>query len=73
MIRKIVGFAVVALVALLVFKIALGLLGALIGLAVSLLVIAAMGYGFYLVLRVVSPRAADRVRDLIRGTPTRTP
>ncbi|HJS41907.1 MAG TPA: hypothetical protein VJ755_00420 [Gemmatimonadales bacterium] len=73
MIRKIVGFAVVALVALLVFKIALGMLGVLIGLAVSLLVLAAMGYGFYLVLRVVSPRAADRVRDLIRGTPTPTP
>jgi hypothetical protein len=52
MIRKIVGFAVVALVALLVFKIALGLLGVLIGLAVSLLVLAAMATG--------STRAASR-------------
>jgi hypothetical protein len=55
MIRTILGFAVVALLALLVFKIAFGLLGVLIGLAVAVLVLAAMGYGFYLVLRVFSP------------------
>lgn len=73
MIRKILGFAVVAFVALLVFKIALGLLGVLIGLAVSVLVLAAMGYACYLVLRVVSPATANRVRDLIRGTPTPSP
>jgi len=41
MIRKILGFAVMAVVALLVLKIALGLLGVLIGLAVSVLVFAA--------------------------------
>jgi hypothetical protein len=68
MIRKILGFAVMAIVALLVFKIALGLLGVLIGVAVSVLVLAAMGYAFYLVLRVVSPATADRVRNVIRGT-----
>jgi hypothetical protein len=73
MIRKIVGFAVVALVALLVFKIALGLLGVLIGLAVSLLVLAAMGYGFYLVVGVISPSTAERIRQAIRGTPRTTP
>lgn len=72
MIRKILGFAVVAFVVLVVFKIALGLLGALIGLAVSVLVLAAMGYGFYLVLRVFSPATADRVRDSVRGAPTPT-
>lgn len=72
MIRKILGFAVVAFVALVVFKIALGLLGVLIGLAVSVLVLAAMGYGLYVVLRVFSPATADRVRDLVRGAPTPT-
>jgi O-antigen/teichoic acid export membrane protein len=73
MIRRILGFAVIAIVALIVLKIALGLLGVLVGLAVSVLVLAAIGYAFYLVLRVVSPDAARRVRELIRGTPTPTP
>jgi len=72
MIRKILVFAVLALVALAVLKIALGLLGVFIGLAISLLVLAAMGYLFYLVLRVFSPATAARVRDMIRGNPTAT-
>ena len=72
MIRRILGFAVMAIVALLVLKIALGLLGVLIGLVVSALVLAAMGYFFYLVLRVFSPTTAAKVRDMIRGTPTTT-
>lgn len=73
MIRRILGFAVVAIVALLVLKIALGLLGVLIGLAVSVLVLAAMGYAFYTVLSIVSPSTAERIRQAIRGTPRTTP
>jgi hypothetical protein len=61
MIRRILGFAVVAIVALLVLKIALGLLGVFIG------------YAFYLVLRVFSPSTAERIRQAIRGTPRNTP
>ncbi|PYO91641.1 MAG: hypothetical protein DMD62_15425 [Gemmatimonadetes bacterium] len=72
MIRKIVAFAVIAIVALAVLKLALGLLGVVIGLAISLLVLAAMGYLFYLVLRVLSPATAARVREMIRGSPTAT-
>ena len=73
MIRRILGFAVMAIVALLVLKIALGLLGVLVGLAVSVLVLAAMGYAFYLVLRVFSPSTAERIRQMIHGTPRSTP
>jgi hypothetical protein len=69
MIRRILGFAVIAIVALLVFKIALGLLGVLIGLTVSVLVLAAMGYAFYLVIRVLSPTTAARIRNVIRAQP----
>jgi hypothetical protein len=69
MIRKILAYALIALVALVVFKIALGLLGLLIGLGVTVLVLAALGYGFYLMLQLVSPSTAARVRELIRGTP----
>lgn len=73
MIRRMLSFAVLAIVALLVFKIALGLLGVLIGLTVTVLVLAAMGYAFYLLVRVFSPATAARIRDVIRGNPTPTP
>ena len=68
MIRKILGFALTAVVVLIVLKVAHGLLGVLVGLAVSVLVLAAMGYVFYLALRVISPATADRIREMIRGT-----
>jgi O-antigen/teichoic acid export membrane protein len=73
MIRSLLGFAAIAVVALLVLKIALGLLGVIIGSVVTVLVLAAMGYGFYIVLRVFSPTTAARIRDLIRGNPAPTP
>ena len=67
MIRKILGFALFAVVALLVLKIALGLLGVLIGLAVTVFVLAAMGYACYVVVLVLSPTTAARIREAIRG------
>lgn len=73
MIRRVLGFALIAFVALLVLKVALGLLGVLVGVAVSVLVLAAMGYTLYLILRVVSPRTAERIRQMIRGDPTTMP
>ena len=70
MIRSLVGFAGVAVVAM----IALKLLGSLFGFAISifmmLLWLAFWGFIIYLVLRVVFPRAADRMRETIRGTET---
>ena len=69
MIRGILGFAVVTIVAVLVLKIALGLLGVLMGLIVSILVLAAMGYAFYIVVRILSPSTAERIRQAIRGAP----
>jgi hypothetical protein len=51
--------------------IALKLLGGLFGFAISnfmmLLWLAFWGFIIYLVLRVISPSTADRVRDTIRG------
>jgi hypothetical protein len=65
MIRRILGFALLALVALVALKIIVGLLGVLMGLAITVLVFAAFGYVFYLVLRVVSPTTAAKVREAI--------
>lgn len=65
MIRRILGFALLALVALVALKIIVGLLGVLMGLAITVLVFAAFGYVFYLVLRVISPATAAKVREAI--------
>ncbi len=73
MIRRILSFAALALVALITLKIALGLLGVIIGVSVSLLFLAAMGFGLYLVVRLASPATADRIRDMIRGRRAATP
>ena len=67
MFRSILGYAVFALVALVAIKLVFGVLGIAIGLAMTLLVWAAFGFLAYLALRVISPRTADRVRDLIKG------
>jgi hypothetical protein len=72
LIGRLLAFVVLAFVALLVIKIALGLLGVLLGLFISVLVLAAFGYVFFLILRVISPATAARVQDAIRGRPKPT-
>jgi hypothetical protein len=69
MIRKILGFALLAAVVLLVLRIGLGILGTLIGAAITLLVLAAMGYAFYVVLALFSPSTAAKLRGAITGRP----
>ena len=54
------------MVALFALKIALGLFGLMVGLAVTVVVFAAIGYGGYLVLRVLSPGTAVKLRRLIQ-------
>lgn len=70
MLRSILGFALFAVLAWLGLKIVFGVLGGLIGLAMTLLWLAALGFIFYLVLRVISPSTADKVREMIKGRPT---
>lgn len=67
MLRRILGYAVLALAGILVLKLVLGVFGFLMGLAVSLGVLAVGTYVCYLALRVISPGAAATVRELIRG------
>jgi uncharacterized membrane protein len=69
MFRSIVGFAVLAVVAFVGLKIVFGLLSGLMGLLMTVLWLAAMGFVFYLVLRVISPSTANKVRDMIKGRP----
>ena len=67
MFRSILGFAVLAVVAWLALKLVFGILGSLFGLAMTVLWLAAIGFLFYLALRLVSPSTADKLRDMIKG------
>ena len=69
MFRSILGFAVLAVVAWFALKLLLGLLGVAFGFAMTLLWLAGIGFLFYLVLRVISPRTAERLREMIKGRP----
>jgi hypothetical protein len=71
MLRKIVVFALLALAVLLAVRVAFALLGTLLGLAMTVLVLAAMGYVMYLLLRVFSPATAARVRELMGVRPSK--
>jgi hypothetical protein len=70
MFRSILGFAVLAVVAWLGLKLIFGILGSLIGLAMTVLWLAAIGFLFYLALRLISPSTADKLRDAIKGRPS---
>jgi uncharacterized membrane protein len=67
MFRSILGFAVFAVLAWIGLKIIFGLLGGLMGILMTVLWLAAIGFILYLVLRVISPSTADKVRDTIKG------
>ena len=67
MLRNLVGYAVFAVVALFLIKMAFGLLGIVWSLFWAVVVFAAIGFVFYLILRLISPRSADKVEDMIKG------
>lgn len=69
MFRSILGFAILAVVAWLGLKIFFSLLSGLFGLLMTVLWLAAIGFFVYLVLRIISPSTANRVRDMIKGRP----
>lgn len=69
MFRSILGFALFAVVTWIGLKLIFGILGSLVGLAMTVLWLAAIGFIVYLALRVLSPRTADRLRDMIKGRP----
>lgn len=71
--RKILGFAVLAIVAYFILKIVFGLLGTLLGFAFWILGLAIVGYVVYLVLKLIAPRTAGRVKDMIGGDGPRAP
>ena len=69
MFRSIIGFAIFAVLAWFALKIVLSLLGGLLGIAMTILTLAVIGFFFYLALRVISPSTANKIRDVIKGRP----
>ena len=69
MFRSIIGFALFAIVAWLGLKLLFSLLGGLLSIVMTVLWLAALGFLFYLVLRVISPGTADKIREMIKGRP----
>jgi hypothetical protein len=67
MIRSLIGFAVFAVIAILLLKLLFGLFGLFVGLLVSLLWLALIGFLIYSVLKVVAPQTAARLREMITG------
>lgn len=69
MFRSILGFALLAVVAWFALKLVFGALGFVIGIAGTVLWLAFIGFVVYVALRLISPRTADRIRDMIKGRP----
>lgn len=69
MFRSILGFALLAVVAWFALKLVFGLLGFVVGIAGTVLWLAFIGFVVYVALRLISPRTADRIRDMIKGRP----
>lgn len=73
MVRTVGGFAVLALVAMFGFKLLMGVFGTVLGLIVTLLWWAFLGFVVYTLLKIFAPGLAARIREVIRGTSTSTP
>lgn len=67
MLRKILGFAVLAIVAFFLFKLALSLLGVAVGLGWFVLKLALIGIVIYWVLKLIAPSTARKVDEMIKG------
>lgn len=66
--RTLVGFAVLAIIGFVALKLLFGLIGFAVSILMTLLWLAAIGFVFYLVLKLISPRTARRVRETISGS-----
>lgn len=71
--RAMVGYAALAVIGFFLLNVAFGLLGLVLSIAVKLAVWAAIGFGIYLLLKVISPDTARRVQEMVSGKPAPPP
>ncbi len=67
MLRKILGFAVLAVVAFIVLRLALWVVGVGLHLVWTIIMLALVGLVIYWVIKLISPSTARRVKDVISG------
>lgn len=67
MFRSLLGFAIFAIVAIFALKVIFGLLGLAVGLLMTIAWFALVGFVVYLIIKVISPGTADRIREIITG------
>ncbi len=65
--QKLLGYSLLAIGAMFLWRVLTGLFGMLMGLVFSLLWLAFVGFIIYLVIRVFSPSTADRIQEMISG------
>lgn len=65
--QKLLGYSLLAITAMVLWRVLTGLFGMLIGLLFSLLWLAFVGFVIYLIIRVFSPSTADRIQEMISG------
>ena len=70
MFRTIARYAVVGVVGIIAIKLAFGVVGMVFSLVWMLLMVAGLGFVFYLILRVVNPDAASKLREKVAGKRT---
>jgi len=67
MFRSLFGFAVLAVLGIFLIRIVFGPFGFVVGLFIQLLIWAAIGFFFYLVIKVLSPSTASKIREVVTG------
>ncbi len=66
MVRNVAGFAVFAVVATVLFKLLVGVLGAVFSIMLSVLFWALIGFAIYTVLKIFAPNTAEKIRSTIK-------
>ena len=67
MFRSLIGFAVFAVVGIFLLKVLFGVFGLVVSLLMTVLWFACIGFALYILLRIISPSTADRVKEAING------
>lgn len=65
--QKLLGYSLLAVVTLFVWKIISGIFAGILGIVFTLLYWAFVGFVIYLIIRVFSPSTADRIQEMISG------
>ena len=65
--QKLLGYSLLAIVGIFLWRVLTGLFGMIMGLIFSLLWLAFVGFIIYLIIRVFSPSTADRIQEMISG------